>query len=727
MTSSTQSRLGTAPEEGCKAPCVTVATSNITLSGEQTIGLVAVTAGDRVLVSDQTDSTENGIYNVSTTAWTLATDWNKANDVVSGILIPVSSPTKLYQAVFTGDFTAGTTSISFTENLLANTQQEFATKAALAASSLLSGVSAKTTGYYDGWAAVLEPKGGADYTIATLAEVRAQKGDGAWVPDELIDFTIANGNIAMINWVSSISLYQAGAKGLTGGGGDDVASIEAIIIKCENKEWTIPADDFNCSRTLYLLNGTIRGVNREYSRILFTEDVVGTWLKASTRLQLYDFGWHAHGTTTTSGFINPPSTNDAATDAPNDPATGLPYRGGARIFAENVEMAGWGLDGWRINNGSLSCFNSCFGTSCGRDGLSIGGADANAIVFINYHGTSNTGDGWTLDAKLDTGADSGRSYQTVVLGGYCENNSGSGWSVTGTGHSFNGIGGEGNTTAEYSLLANASRTYCQYIGAAGFDIINSATADSNTIIGSELRANLRFPSGGLIMNDGTDDLFRVRRVTGWDYIEAIDGIRWTTGSAAFGDSGYLLEFKSNTLRPNGAVELGTSSQSWPKGYIDELRVGDGTTRWLSGSGTPEGVESAVVGSLYTDTGGGAGTVLYVKESGGGGNTGWVSSIANTVSTFADLDDTPSVAGGNAYDSYTNTLTITDFDGGTAGQEITVVSKAAITYDTTGTDLTGSSVDIVTAAGDITKWYTGDGTTWILTAFVDVSVDNSGGA
>lgn len=42
----------------------------------------------------------------------------------------------------------------------------------------------------------------------------------------------------------------------------------------------------------------------------------------------------------------------------------------------------------------------------------------------------------------------------------------------------------------------------------------------------------------------------------------------------------------------------------------------------SGTGSPESVVSASVGSLYLRTDGGAGTTLYVKES-GSGNTGWV--------------------------------------------------------------------------------------------------------
>lgn len=47
----------------------------------------------------------------------------------------------------------------------------------------------------------------------------------------------------------------------------------------------------------------------------------------------------------------------------------------------------------------------------------------------------------------------------------------------------------------------------------------------------------------------------------------------------------------------------------------------GGVTWVSGTGSPEGVVTAPVGSLFSRTDGGAGTSLYVKES-GSGNTGW---------------------------------------------------------------------------------------------------------
>jgi len=57
-----------------KASCVAATTANITLSGTQTIDGVALIAGDRCLVKDQTLSQNNGIYLVAAGAWTRAAD-----------------------------------------------------------------------------------------------------------------------------------------------------------------------------------------------------------------------------------------------------------------------------------------------------------------------------------------------------------------------------------------------------------------------------------------------------------------------------------------------------------------------------------------------------------------------------------------------------------------------------------------------------------------------------
>ncbi|MDC0600103.1 hypothetical protein OAO65_02215 [Flavobacteriales bacterium] len=71
------------------------------------------------------DLSENGIYDVSTTAWSYAKDWNKANDVIAGMLVPSSADIQLYQLkTFTGDYVAGTTEVEFQTGVIASKQYE---------------------------------------------------------------------------------------------------------------------------------------------------------------------------------------------------------------------------------------------------------------------------------------------------------------------------------------------------------------------------------------------------------------------------------------------------------------------------------------------------------------------------------------------------------------------------------------------------------------------------
>lgn len=67
------------------------------------------------------------------------------------------------------------------------------------------------------------------------------------------------------------------------------------------------------------------------------------------------------------------------------------------------------------------------------------------------------------------------------------------------------------------------------------------------------------------------------------------------------------------------------------------------TRNLVGSGSPEGVYSAPVGSMYRRTDGSANTVLYIKES-GSGNTGWVAYGAAGAGAFPTTDANSIVEG-----------------------------------------------------------------------------------
>lgn len=62
---------------------VAATTANITLSGEQTIDGKACITGDRVLVKNQSTTTQNGVYVVAAGAWSRATDADTWDELVS--------------------------------------------------------------------------------------------------------------------------------------------------------------------------------------------------------------------------------------------------------------------------------------------------------------------------------------------------------------------------------------------------------------------------------------------------------------------------------------------------------------------------------------------------------------------------------------------------------------------------------------------------------------------
>ncbi|MGH6814129.1 MAG: hypothetical protein ACREC6_00330, partial [Hyphomicrobiaceae bacterium] len=92
MSSDLTDRIGGARSSlAFKAPCRAATTANITLSGLQTVDGVVLAAADRVLVKNQTDATQNGIYLAATGTWTRAKDFDGTGDVVKGTRVYVHS------------------------------------------------------------------------------------------------------------------------------------------------------------------------------------------------------------------------------------------------------------------------------------------------------------------------------------------------------------------------------------------------------------------------------------------------------------------------------------------------------------------------------------------------------------------------------------------------------------------------------------------------------------
>lgn len=108
-----------------KGPCRVATTAAITLSGLQTVDGEVLAADDRVLVKDQTDASENGIYVVNTSAWSRAPDFNGTRDAVNGTLVIVRAGSvsggTVWELTTEDPVVIGTDDLTFEEALLTST------------------------------------------------------------------------------------------------------------------------------------------------------------------------------------------------------------------------------------------------------------------------------------------------------------------------------------------------------------------------------------------------------------------------------------------------------------------------------------------------------------------------------------------------------------------------------------------------------------------------------
>jgi hypothetical protein len=93
-------------------------TANLTLSGTQTVDGIALIAGDRVLVKDQTTQPANGIYIVASGAWARALDADTWNELVSAYTFVEQGTVNAdngYVCTVDQGGTLGTTNVTWTQ------------------------------------------------------------------------------------------------------------------------------------------------------------------------------------------------------------------------------------------------------------------------------------------------------------------------------------------------------------------------------------------------------------------------------------------------------------------------------------------------------------------------------------------------------------------------------------------------------------------------------------
>lgn len=201
------------------------------------------------------------------------------------------------------------------------------------------------------------------------------------------------------------------------------------------------------------------------------------------------------------------------------------------------------------------------------------------------------------------------------------------WRLTGVSTTYNTGSGITHGTVVTGDILDVTLTACVSTNNAGngayFETTSSGEIRPRFIGGRYTDNTIRnialarcrdiFIGGGLISHAGGN---RGINLTGTNIRAMLDGIFLRSGQGINIDAGIA------DLTVNNIVHDGSSGTKLT--VAGPYKTGGSTgygTQWRC-AGSPEGVITAAIGSTCTRVDGGAGTTLYVKES-GTGNTGWV--------------------------------------------------------------------------------------------------------
>lgn len=397
MTSpSTDRRLGLIGNTAYKAPVTVVAATNITLSGEQTIDGIAVLASnsagarDRVLCVGQTDTTQNGIWDVSTSAWSRSLDANGNYDLAQGTTVGVNRGNtyagSYWRLTTSGAITIGTTSMT--------------------------------------WARALTSD------ISTLSFLQAGSGALARGAQDkmrdaicILDFIPESEHAGIVAGTSTYNCYTAIVNAIA----SVTASHLGIALLSGGPEIYFPPGNYVCNSTLHLKKRVhLRGAGA---------GMAGGWQASVT--------WPA----STAGIVvhkeNTDSTGTVAatTGADGTIIEGLVIRGAlgsgasshgiwlrARAVITDCEVSNFAANninvvasagGGGFVEGNANCFviNNVRLTTAGGHGLFVDGADANAGTITHVDASQNTG--WGIyDSSFLGNTYVGCHTEGNTLGGY---------------------------------------------------------------------------------------------------------------------------------------------------------------------------------------------------------------------------------------------------------------------------------------------------------------------
>lgn len=315
-----------------------------------------------------------------------------------------------------------------------------------------------------------------------------------------------------------------------------------------------------------------------------------------------------------SNFARPSCVNftlDRATGVVDTGVGILVTKAANQWVMRNVVVTGQGSHGVELIEANLCTIQDVLALSNGGDGVKLNGAatpDVNACTLINIDARGNTG--W--------GVNFANAWANFGFGITAQSNTAGGVRIDNARQNSLHIYSESNTGPQISLIDNAECKGNLLTVLEGTVTYGGTTAARNTVIhtkrGPTFDTNFsKVTTNKLILPNELQDGTGVVGTLTVDHTADNRYDRTASGGGAV-----ALEYLSNAA---GTFDQTLTGRRY---FGTPTDIGNGVAPSDSyGTGSPEGVVAAMVGSTFRRTDGGAGTSLYVKQSGGGGTTGWV--------------------------------------------------------------------------------------------------------
>ena len=673
----------------------TAAAGNRTLSGTQTIDDVALIAGDRVLIKDQTNKAENGIYVVDASTWSRAEDADSSGEFNSGMFVFVEEGTRNGSAGFvlsTPDpIIIGSTLVDF---------EQFSGAGQVEAGDGLS-KNVNTLDVNTGTG--IEISGDAvqidNTVVATLGDAQDIAGAKTFTSPVTISTTTAGANLSVLSTQNSnyIDFGNSNTIGVDGSGNINMTNgTSAIYLGSQSGNANINGAQIITAGKTYTFDGTDISGNVSFDAVgnpTYTltvaddshnhiasnidnfaeevQDVVGGMLTGTqTNITVtyddinnnLDFVVDA-SPTFTDLIVNGNLTVNGTTTSVNSNEVNI----GDAIILLNSDETGTPSQnaGIEIERGTVSNVQFIWNETADR--WSTNGQNLDAGTFIGaLQGNADTATQLALSRQINGTSFNGSSDITTE-------NWGTERDIT-----------IGSTTRS----VNGSQNYSWTLGDIGAQPAGNYLLDTDDTFTGSLTVNGNIIMAGTGLVDGVDVSALATTVSGID--TAVPAIETTTGTDAV-----LNGPTAATIRT--AIGAGTSSTT---GTVTQVSAGNGldfTTITGTGSvtlGTPGTLTATSTNNVSATSHTHAISGLTVAEFAG-------TAIQTGAEVFADSDTVLMTAAAvqDKIESYNYSTTVGDITAVTAGNGLTGGGTSGSVTVTMGTpaSLNGSTTNNVTAS------------------------------